>query len=132
MRCERCGWSEANHTHRLAASLTCGEYVPGKRETELRRQAAELVTRINRARKARGEPTLTGAEATAVARNLMLRAAEPHRYTNVCWRCRAVVDEGTNERCAYCRWLACWCGACRKPDHVDALGNVAAPCPGRA
>ncbi len=82
----------------------------------------DVIAKINEARTRRGDAVLDPREAAQVAANLERRAADPRHYTNVCWNCTAVVDEGTNEHCGECRWLVCWCGACRKRTYVDRYG----------
>ncbi len=81
-----------------------------------------VIAMINEARSRRGDAVLDSREAAQVAANLERRAADPSHYRNVCWNCTAVVDEGTNEHCSECRWLVCWCGACRKRTYVDRQG----------
>lgn len=78
-------------------------------------QPPNPVERINQVRGRRGEPELDAAEVAHVVANLRLRELDQARYRNVCWVCRAVVDESTNPHCAACGWLVCWCGACREP-----------------
>ena len=83
----------------------------------------DVVTKINEARRHRRQPILDEAEARKVLENLARRAADPNHYRKWCWHCQAVVDEGTNEHCRECRWLVCWCGACRSTAYVDAQGQ---------
>lgn len=83
---------------------------------------------INLARRKRGEPILDAAEARKVLNNLAAREQDPRRYRKWCWSCRAVVDEATNEQCAHCTWLVCWCGACRDPGWTDSLTGQIGPC----
>lgn len=76
---------------------------------------SDPVERINQARRRRSEPVLDEAEAGHVLDNLRRRELDPNRYRSTCWVCWAVVDESTNPHCGECRWLVCWCGACREP-----------------
>jgi hypothetical protein len=80
-------------------------------------QPPDPVMRINEVRRRRGEPELDAAEIEHVLGNLKRRELDEARYRNVCWVCHAVVDESTNPHCEACRWLVCWCGACREPEH---------------
>jgi hypothetical protein len=88
---------------------------------------AAVIEMINVARRRRGDAVLDSREAAQVAANLQKRAADPSHYRNVCWNCNAVVDEGTNEHCSECRWLVCWCGACRHRTYEDKQGFIG-PC----
>lgn len=83
---------------------------------------------INKARRRRGEPILDASEAGKVLGNLARREDDPLRYRNVCWSCAAVVDEATNEHCAHCSWLVCWCGGCRAPYYPDPRTGQKGPC----
>lgn len=78
--------------------------------------AEDVIATINHARSERGQAILDEAEARQVRANLARHAADPERYRNKCWNCDGFVDEATNEKCRDCRWLVCWCGACRSPD----------------
>lgn len=98
-------------------------------KVERLKRGAVLVALINDARRRRGELVLDRSEARKVLHNLELQAQDPNRYHKWCWSCRAVVDAATNEKCPYCGWLVCWCGACRDPRWTDRnTGESAGVC----
>jgi ssDNA thymidine ADP-ribosyltransferase DarT-like protein len=84
----------------------------------LRRPATATPSRpdqMARVRRLRGEPELDESELTQAIASLAHWKDDPRRYINRCWLCKVGVDQAENLRCDKCRWLVCWCGACRDP-----------------
>lgn len=88
-----------------------------------------LLAHIAAGRHRAGLPPLTPKETESVIRLAALRAQDPGRYLNVCWNCHGTVDESVHRHCSTCRWLACFCGACRSPQFPDRYTGEMGLCP---
>ncbi len=79
-----------------------------------------------------GEPRLTAEQRATIRIAVLAKLDSPGEYRNTCWHCGMPVHSRFNPRCPTCSWLACICGACRKPNYVDAKGVCQRPCPREA
>jgi hypothetical protein len=83
---------------------------------------------IDELRRRRGEPAFDEAEMAQALAYLSRRAEDEGRYVRHCWNCKSGVDVGDNLRCPECRWLICWCGACRDPHKTSVDTGFSGPC----